>query len=221
FNAPAHHVFTLLVHQDHRAMATVGDAVDDVLVPVPQLVIGGIAALERDVGVSLQSDELAHGARNISALAIVHGVAVSSQAAAFAEAAHGQAIDFQTEIKCTKRVYSCSCRHLSSSCLTAGVGCEEADADDHKLRWLHRRHADDDNQFAVVDIGLGHGGAVALDEEGLFRLGAFQTTVAPHRSQEIANGAANAGPQRLSVGFKHYPLQAAIDGFFNEDEQPA
>ena len=50
----------------------------------------------------------------------------------------------------------------------------QADAHDHELGGLHRRDADHADQPAVVDVGLRHGRAVALDEERLFDLGALR-----------------------------------------------
>src|SRR5262249_4570601 len=79
-------------------------------------------------------------------------------------------------------------------------------SDDHKLGWLDRCDADDADQAAVVDVGLGHRRPVALHEVGLFRFCPFETSVQPHRSQEVGYRAPDARPQRLRVWLKHYVL---------------
>ena len=70
------------------------------------------------------------------------------------------------------------------------------DAEDDELGGLHRRDADQDDQPAVVYIVLGHGGAVALDEEGFLRRRAHQRAVAPQAHQEAGDVALDRLPER-------------------------
>src|SRR6266849_5385894 len=69
--------------------------------------------------------------------------------------------------------------------LTARVGGPQADTDDDELGGLDWCDADEADQSAVINIGLGHGGAVTLDEECLLLRRAFECAVAPHSGQEV------------------------------------
>ena len=56
------------------------------------------------------------------------------------------------------------------------------DAEDDELGRFDRRDADLADQPAVVDVVLGHGRAVAVDEERLLLRQALQRAAAPDRS---------------------------------------
>src|SRR5437660_1613316 len=96
-----------------------------------------------------------------------------------------------------------------------------ADSDDHELGRLHRRHADDEDQPAVVDVVLCHRGPVALDEEGLLGGPAHERPVAPNRGEEHGDALPDTRPRQLVVGLEDDPLRAAVEGCLQEDEEPA
>src|SRR6185295_2016874 len=101
-----------------------------------------------------------------------------------------------------------------------GVGRPLADAEDHELGRLHRRHADEADQAPVVVVVLGHRRAVAADEERLLGLVAQQRAVAPQGEQEVLDGAADVVPQAAVVGLEHRPLGAAVDRVLEIQEEP-
>ena len=86
-----------------------------------------------------------------------------------------------------------------------------ADAEDDELGRVQRRHADQADQPAVVEIVLRHRRAVAADEVGVLRLVAEQRAVLPLVEQEVGDGAAHVGPQLGAVGLEHRPLRALVD----------
>ena len=91
---PAHHRHMRLVLQHHAAVTAVVLAIGDALIPLPQGVVLGVAALEHQIGVLAQTHQLAHVVHRVGALAIVDGVAFGGEAAHLAEAGHRQAVDF-------------------------------------------------------------------------------------------------------------------------------
>src|SRR5581483_2991024 len=114
-----------------------------------------------------------------------------------------------------------SCWDLMRRSLLVGVGGPQADADDHELGRLDGCYAHEADEAPLVDIRLGHGRAVAFDEEGFFRLRSFQGAVAPDQGQEVGDRVAYPGPQRIGVGLEHDPLQTLIDTRLDEDQQSA
>src|SRR5258707_8027492 len=95
----------------------------------------------------------------------------------------------------------------------------QADADNDKLRWFYRCDADHDDQPPIVDICLGHRGAVHFNEVSFLGLGAFQRSVAPGAAQEVAHRTIDACPERFGVRLKHNPLQPAFNRRLDEDHQ--
>src|SRR5262245_47863969 len=79
-----------------------------------------------------------------------------------------------------------------------GVARPLADAEDHELRRLHRRYADQADHPPVVQVVLGHRGAVAADEVGLLRLLAQQRPVLPLHQQEVLDRAPDVVPQPVA-----------------------
>src|SRR5271168_5211028 len=85
---------------------------------------------------------------------------------------------------------------------------EQADSEDDKLGWPKGGEADLDVDAAFVDVGLGHCGRVAFDEEGLLGLASLKCALLPEFGHEGVDGEANGGPQGRSVGFEDDPLEA-------------
>src|SRR5438067_13897258 len=86
-----------------------------------------------------------------------------------------------------------------------------ADAEDDELRRFDRGDADDANEFAVVNVGLGHRRSVALHEESFLFLQALQHPVAPQAREEVANAASYPRPRRFVIDFKDHPLGTALN----------
>src|SRR5689334_11901011 len=97
----------------------------------------------------------------------------------------------------------------------------QTDADNHELCGFDGRDADYHDEFSVVDVRLGHSGAVHLHEISFLRFRSFERAVAPHAREEVANAPTDAGPERFRVRLEYNPLQAAIDGSFDENKKPA
>src|SRR5215211_2164795 len=76
-----------------------------------------------------------------------------------------------------------------------GAGGLLADAEDDELRGLHRRDADEDDEPAVVDVGLGHRGLAHLDEERLLGRVPEERAVPPDAGEGGREAAADGGPQ--------------------------
>src|SRR5581483_2816284 len=98
-----------------------------------------------------------------------------------------------------------------SSRLVCGGDRQLAEAEDHELRGLDRRDADEADQSTAVDVTLGHRRPVAADEERLLRRGAGETTVAPETLQEVRDATDDPRPGRLDVVLEHDPLGAPLD----------
>src|SRR5215510_8438172 len=177
---PAQHRLALLVHQHDGHVAPVGDAVGDVGVPLPQRLVGGNAALAYDVAVLAHADKLAHVGLHVGAFAIVDGIALRGEPAHFGERAARNAVDLNDEVEAAIGIDALVGGHGTAP-LVVGVRGPQADAHDHEFGRLHRGHAHEADQAALVDVRLRHGRAVAFDEERLFRLGAFERTVAPYQ----------------------------------------
>ena len=96
-----------------------------------------------------------------------------------------------------------------------------ADLENDELGGLDQCDADEADEAALVDVVLGHGGAVAANEEGVFGLGAQQCAVDPFGVEEVGDGGAECGPERLAVGFEEGPLGAFLDGGFEVDDGAA
>src|SRR5205085_2589525 len=92
-----------------------------------------------------------------------------------------------------------------------GVGRPLADTEDDELRRIGRRHADQADQPAVVEVVLRHRGAVAAYEERLLRLGAHQRAGAPCRDEEVLDGLADRAPEPLVVRLEDGPLGRLVD----------
>src|SRR5262245_45959037 len=109
---------------------------------------------------------------------------------------------------------------LIALCLHS-IGGLLADAEDHELRRLHWRDADQTNQPAVVDVVLAHGRAVALHEERLVRRRAEERTVAPHGREKSGQAPSHGRPGAFVVRLEHDPLRAALDRGLDKNEETA
>src|SRR5205814_4246546 len=94
------------------------------------------------------------------------------------------------------------------------------DTEDHELGREHGRHPDDADQPAVLQVLLGHRGAVAGHEERLVRRRSGQRARAPDRAEEVRHRLAYQRPQRFAVRLEDDPLGPLVDGLFEEEEQP-
>src|SRR5437764_11706842 len=103
---------------------------------------------------------------------------------------------------------------------TLGPAVPLADPENHELCRFDWSNADHTDQLPVVYVCLGHGGAIAFHEEGLFLLRALQHAVAPQAGKKVADTAPHPRPCGLVVDFEYHPLRAALYGLFNEDEYP-
>ncbi len=95
------------------------------------------------------------------------------------------------------------------------VGGPLADAEDDEFGGLDGGDADVANEAAVVEIVLGHGGAIAADEEGLVRRGPEEASRLPFVGKEVRDSVADARPERVAVGLEDDPLRAFVDGAFD------
>src|SRR3954471_24626139 len=86
------------------------------------------------------------------------------------------------------------------------------DAEDDELRGLQGRDSDQDDEAAVVDVVLGHGGAVAPDEELLLRLVPDEPLGLPELGEEVLDLPPDLDPDRLPVGLEDHPLETVVDG---------
>src|SRR5215213_9753228 len=98
------------------------------------------------------------------------------------------------------------------------VGGPLTDAEDHEFGRLDHGDADQADQATIVEVVLGHRGAVAADEKGFLRPVAHQRAVAPLVEQEVGDSLADVGPERLVVVFEDGPLRAAVDGVLQISE---
>ena len=87
-----------------------------------------------------------------------------------------------------------------------------ADADDDELGGADGCDADEADEASVIEVALGHGGAVALNEECFFGLGAHEGSALPLVVEEVGDGVADIGPELFAVGFEDGPLGALLDG---------
>src|SRR5215211_685788 len=101
-----------------------------------------------------------------------------------------------------------------------GAGGLLADAEDDELRGLHRRDADEDDEPAVVDVGLGHRGLPHLDEERLLGRVPEERAVPPDAGEEVREAAADRGPQGGGVRLEDRELRAPLDRLLDEEEEP-
>ena len=81
-----------------------------------------------------------------------------------------------------------------------------------------RGESDLDHESAIVDVGLGHGGTIAADEEGVIGSRSLKGAPAPELLEEIGYGGSDVGPEIGVVGFEHGPLSPAFERGF--DVQP-
>src|SRR5438094_6312911 len=89
----------------------------------------------------------------------------------------------------------------------AGVRGPLADAEDHELRRLDRRHADEADEAPIVQVVLRHRRAIAAHEVRLLRPLAEQRAVAPLDFEEVLDGLRDVGPEAVAVGLEHCPLR--------------
>src|SRR5688572_1951772 len=78
-----------------------------------------------------------------------------------------------------------------------------------ELGRLERREAHHDVDDAAVDVALGRGVLVALDEVRLSRCAALECALPEQIVHEGANVESDLGPEWLVVGLEHDPLEPA------------
>src|SRR5215212_8382362 len=94
------------------------------------------------------------------------------------------------------------------------------DLDDDELGGLERSEADEDVDDAEVDVILGRGLSVALDEVSLSRRAPLKGALAEEVLHEGADVQPYLSPQRLVVRLEDHPLQVAIQGLLEEQGEP-
>src|SRR5438105_2938583 len=82
---------------------------------------------------------------------------------------------------------------------------------------LERCETDQDVDYAVINILLCCGGAIALDEKGVIRLATLESSSTELCQHKRANVQPQAGPERLVIGFEDGPLDAVVDADTQED----
>src|SRR5215210_6881094 len=93
------------------------------------------------------------------------------------------------------------------------------DLDDHELGRFEGRETDDDVDDAPIDVVLGRGLLVALDEVGLLGRTALEGALAEEVLHEGPNVQADLRPQRLVVWFEDNPLGSTVEAFFDVEGQ--
>src|SRR5262249_47985312 len=94
---------------------------------------------------------------------------------------------------------------------THGVGGGLSNAEDDELGRSERDHADQHDQSPIVQVVLGHGGAVAAHEERLLGLVAQQRAGLPLVEQKILDRPPHVRPQRFAVRLEDRPLCAFVN----------
>src|SRR5262245_29776632 len=77
------------------------------------------------------------------------------------------------------------------------VGGPLADAEDDELGRVGGRYPDEADETPVVEIVLGHGGAVTAHEVRLFGAGSHECAGAPDHQQEVLDALPDRRPQPL------------------------
>src|SRR5207248_6692858 len=85
----------------------------------------------------------------------------------------------------------------------------------HKFCRFERREANDDIDDTQVDLVLGVGLAIALDEVRILWLCALERTLHKEVVHKRAHVQANLCPQWLIVRFKDDPLRSSIETLFD------
>src|SRR5262249_47336035 len=98
---------------------------------------------------------------------------------------------------------------------------ELLEPEDDELGGLQGGEAYEDVDHAAVDVGLGGGLVVALDEVGLRGCGALEGALAEEGLQERADGDAQPGPEGLVVGLEDGEAGAAVEGLLQEQGEAA
>src|SRR5215469_2544008 len=91
-------------------MLAVGFAFDDFLAPIPQGVVVGDSPLQHNVGVLIESGQLARDIAFLLTFAVVHRVRTRIETRALLKASFGNSVHFNFEIKSTKWIFSVSHR---------------------------------------------------------------------------------------------------------------
>jgi hypothetical protein len=84
-----------------------------------------------------------------------------------------------------------------------------------------RRHADETDKPAAVEVALGHRRAIAFHEEGLLGPVADERAAAPFGEQEVLDHAPHARPQGFAVRLEHRPLRSLVDRVLDVGEVAA
>src|SRR5262245_917423 len=103
---PAKHRLALLVLEHDRDVAAILDAVDDIHVPVPELSVGRVPTLQRQVRVLSQPRQLSHIGFEVGTFAVVDSIAFSSESTYFTESACTELVDDQLKVKSPQRIAS-------------------------------------------------------------------------------------------------------------------
>src|SRR5215469_75050 len=158
---------------------------------------------------ALQSDGIELGpswrlaaARRIAAFAVFHHLGGALQHAYFADAGYIAAVPFDPKLEILVGIKAlridCKLRHESRS-LSLDLSCHLLDLKNDKLRrleWCKTHHDVDDSQ---IDVVLGCGFLVALDEVGIGRRLALESAETEKVLHECAHVQANLCPQRLVI----------------------
>src|SRR4029077_9828992 len=80
-------------------------------------------------------------------------------------------------------------------------------------------HADEDDELAVIDVGLRHGCAVAADEVSLLLRLALKHSIHPKAREKRAHIPADSRPQWLIIRLENHPLRGLLDRLFGENEE--
>src|SRR5262245_54237688 len=94
----------------------------------------------------------------------------------------------------------------------------QADTNDHELGGPDWRRSDDANQSPFIQIVLRHRRSIATHEVRFVGGVANESATAPLREQEVLDAPAYGGPEHFVIGFERDPLEALINGVFEEPE---
>src|ERR1700737_4777967 len=86
--------------------------------------------------------------------------------------------------------------------------------DEHELGGFQWRKADENIDDAEIDVVLGGGFLVALDEIGVARRRALEGALTEKTLQKGTDIESYLRPERLVIRFEHDPLQGPVQGFF-------
>src|SRR5437588_5441459 len=107
-DVPAQHLLVSFVEKHDRGRATIGLALDDVPVPVPELEVLRHPSLQRDIRVLGEPRQLARPSEHLAA-AVLDDCGLGSEPAHLAEGGNGHRVDLHTEVEVPVRI--CATAH--------------------------------------------------------------------------------------------------------------